>query len=316
MQPTLSSGNKVLIAIGGVLLLFLIIVGVILTNKQGISNIANTPTTAPLNQIDHQGLLTYHPPTDSKFTGLEDINFLPAKINATSVDQEKVLTQAEKLYPSLSQDELLATINQSLISWLAMNDYYKNNEPAKVSPRYQENMSIDDFTSLDNDYHQQLQDYNTKEIKISGFYIKARFAHVRPENISKIGKSEAELRSFAQQKVNQYVTDAQSLTNKSTIVDKVNADNTMILLNNGDQSQIFTNRSLYPPLVSDPDYYNWVQRLLVGQFSDVLSLQEYDVEKNAPQDYAYAAFYLSKKDGNHLPIHILANQFIAKSNIQ
>ncbi len=316
MEQSAFQGKRILI-IGGILLVIVLAVITTILSNKGVTQKLTTPSTPSAQVTPATGdSLAFQPATGAKYSGLGDVNFLPSKVNNITLDKEALFQQAKKEYPNASEQELISTMNEAILSWLAMNNYYANFEPKQVSTMYKVDGTLNNFSDVEKDYRQQLTDYVTREIKLGGFYIKVRFAGVKDDNLQKLGKKESELEPLAKSIIDHYSSEAEKFRDKERIVEFLNADDQVMLMNNGEKSQVFTDRKLFPPLVSDPSYYTWAQRLLVGQFSDMITLKDFNAETGSQQNYAYAKFYLSKKEGNRLPVNIVTDQFITNATIQ
>ena len=238
----------------------------------------------------------------------EEVGFVPSKVNNVVIDSEKIKSQAKQKYPSLKEENLKKVINQNLFSLLALEDFFPSDAAALSA--------VDNYQIIEDKNQIRLTDYNKNLVKLDGFYIKVRFSGTSPGNIQKLGKSESQLKSLAEEIITGYKEKAVTYYNPASIVDEINSDETVKLLNNGELSRTFTDYELYPPFFDDSDFYPTITSLPLNEFSKLITLKTINPQEINEQDYAYIYYYLSKKTGENLPIAELIRKFIIKSSIR
>lgn len=316
MESSLSPGKRILVIGGMLLVIILAIVTAILSNKKTVPQQSKVPPggTKNVTPADIQRILAYKPPAGATYTALGDVNYLPGKVNNMTINQSKVLQQAKDAYPNLSESELIRTVNTSLFTFLAMNDFYSRNG-IPTSDLYKK-ASIDSFSQLDTEVHNQALDYEKKLLSLNGFFFKVQFNNVRPDNMAQLNVKESDLRRLANNLINKYLNAAKGFRDKSRVVDFINRDKQVELLNNGDKAKTFSNYKLYQPLVGYPNFYRDIQNVKVANFSDVITFQQYVPGKTSLQDTGFVVFYISGKSGSYLPLQILRDMYISKAVLQ
>ena len=315
MDPiTQKQKSPTLFIIAGAVVLVLILLVVLLpagtkdnqTTSQNQSLLTPTGNNLPTP--------TYTPPPNLKFSTVDGVNFLPHSINDFQLQQTKLQNNALQLFPNLTPEQINAKINQTVFSWLALNEYYAKNDTSKVTSLYLSSKTIENFSAVQREMQTLQASYLPNVMKIDGFYMKLRFKGTLPSNLQALNKKEIELQSFARPIIDGYHTKA--VQNKEKALATFNADSTVMLLNNREVSKSFKDYPVFPPLVGDVGYYDLINSLPVGQVSDVMTLTAPVNGNVSPEEYAYVIFYISKKVGTVLPIEALANQYVSTARIR
>jgi hypothetical protein len=148
------------------------------TNNQQSGQNGNQQANNNLNN-GNQGPLsptpTYVPPPDMKFYTVDSVNFIPHKINDFEVDQVNLQKTARKVFPAQDGKLLQNSINKTLFSWLALNEFYKQQDPSKMSGLYNEK-KIEDMNVISREATSMQQSYNKDVLQMTGLYLKVRFS--------------------------------------------------------------------------------------------------------------------------------------------
>lgn len=311
----LSSGaskRTIIIVVGVLFVVVLAVVYAVLSRKPGSSISLPQDTVSPSPDVEN--VLSYNPPEGAQYTALGDVNFIPRKINDITIDREQLIRAVQSTNRSLSEAELVRTLNAGLFTYLAMNEF--NQRKGQQGTSMYQKKNIDNYLTLERELRDISIAYNQDAISMEGFYLKVQFANVLKDNIVKLGKREDELRPLARSIIAKYRSAALGFRDKSRIVTFINEDEQAALLNNGGKSEIFKNYTLSIPLLPDPSFYDIVQSLQPGAFSDILTFKQFVAGKKDPQDAIYVVFYIDKKNGTNLPLSVLRDKYIAAARLQ
>jgi hypothetical protein len=309
---------KLLLIIGGLLLLLIVVFSALSLSKKSNQSAANKQGENQLSKEQQTRLSqaptpTFIPPPNYSYSTVDSVNFLPHSINNYTIDQDKIIKTAKQIYPNLSGAQFVKQIDEDIFTWLALNEFYQTADVTKVSAAYAVN-SIENMSVIHKDIAAVSNNYNSNVMKIGGFYMKLQYKGTLPQNLKKLKRTEKDLQPLASQLINKFHSDA--LKNPFTTFDSFNKNNTVILMNNRQASIKFDNYPVYPPLVSDVNYYDMIKSLPLGRVSDVITLHAKLRGSSAAQDYAYIIFYLADRKGTNIPIDALANAYVAKSKIK
>lgn len=248
-----------------------------------------------------------------KLNSLEEITFIPRKIKNYSFSPT-IKQEAERRYPGFTDEDLKKLLAKRMLTWTALRDFYsdKNLSTFHLKPIDKEI----NFDQVEEELSTMEDHYRKNQLMISGFYLKIRFAGVFPENLSKLSKSEADLRMRAGDLIRQYIAEAETLLDPANILTKVSNNDEVKLLNNEEKSATFKDYSLYPPFFDDPDFYIMITSPPINKFTPIYTLKTKNPQKEEYEEYAFVSFYITQKKGEYLPIEELRDQFIKKSQIR
>lgn len=251
-----------------------------------------------------------------RFDSVEKINFIPKKIgNYIFENDDKILEDAKKIYPDYEAADLKKFVIRLMTTWTSLRELFSGSqsiEGVELQPTQDEIK----FSQIDRELPGLTQAYEANKTIINGFFLKVRFSGVFNENIEKLGLTENELKSTAQKILNDYMESAKGLQDPSGILPTFNADEKVMLLNNGETSESFEEYDLYPPFFDDPDFYKMVANLPVGEFSPVYILKTANPLQKDIEEYAFASFYLKDKKGQYLPLNELIRQFLVENRVR
>lgn len=255
-----------------------------------------------------------------RFNSVEKINFVPKKIgDYTFESDEKILAEGSKIYPEFEKEDLRNLLTKMIVSWATLRNLYSKTDniegtvlaPVKgdvtFSQIYEELPILED-------------DFEKNKISVSGFYLKLRFSGIFKENLATLkeqfGLDESNLRQEAENDLNQYMTQALNLSDPSQILESFNKETKINLMNNAEASESFENYDLYPPFFDDPDFYQMVTKSPVNEFSPIYILKTTNPFQNGTEEYAFATFYLTAKEGQFLPLNELIRQFLVENRVR
>lgn len=299
---------KILMVVGVVLLVLILGFSVLTLSKKDSSS-----TVEKIAQLTPLPTIAFTPPPNFIYSSVDSLNFLPTHINDYTIDQGKISQTSQQAYPGLVDKNMRDQINNDVVTWLALNQYYETADPSKVST-FSATKKITDIKMIKNEVNKMKADYNQNVITMDGWYLKLRFLGTLDTNLQSLHKKESELQPFASQLMSDYRN--QAIKDSSTILDKFNNNNTVLLLNNREASKSFSHYQLYPPLMGDENYYTMMQSLPVGQVSDIITLKSKINGDTFAKDYAYAVFYIKNKTGTNLPLDVVVNTYVEKAKIQ
>lgn len=250
-----------------------------------------------------------------KFNSIDDIKFIPGRVGEYLIDAE-ILNQAKSKYEGLDGLELKKEILREIIGWAALRDFFSQNNTQGVVLNPINQGQYVSWTDIDSEFASLLTEYNKNQISVDGFFMKVRFEGIFPKNLETLRSGENDPKFNAQALITKYLDEAKKLPSPVKILDTFNADDTIMLMNNGEKAQTFSSYNLYPPLFDDPSFFDYILNTPIGSFSPLYTLKTKNPFKDGFEEYAFATFYVDKKSGQNLPLEILIHKFIQKSVIR
>lgn len=234
------------------------------------------------------------------FKTIEEINFIPKKINNIHLDTEKIYQYYKNKYSSLDQDQLIKLINEKIFSFIVVSD----------------ESNLDLLTNFvgdlfDQENEKRVGQYQKNVKKIDFYYFKVRFVGTREENLEKLNVED--VLSLAKEKIDYYY---QLKISPSQLMEIMKNDSQISLLNNKEPaSERIENYSYSTPIFDDPDFYQLLINSPIGTYSEIYKFKTPDPLNQDYEEYCFIFFFVEKIEGENLPLNLKINEFIKKSKV-
>jgi hypothetical protein len=238
----------------------------------------------------------------SKYNTIDQLNFIPRKINNISLDKEDIYNYFKSKYPSSAEEDLIKIINRKIFSYIIINN--------------QTNLDLlinFDGQTFEKEMKNSLNVYQAKTKKATFYYFKTRFKGATQENLSHLNLNDEQTKDFASKKINYY---HQLNLQPNVLMKQFNNDSEILYLNNKEKSaERIENYDFNTPIFDDPNFYNLLINSPVNQYSDVYLLKTKNPYSSQEEEYLFIFFFVEKIDGENVPLDIAINNFIAQSQI-
>lgn len=246
------------------------------------------------------------------YSNTDEIQLVPRRINNYLFAVELV-REYRQLFPELTDQNLQKLIALHTVEWAALRDLYTVN---KLNLSGLQNMPEVTAAQIEREIPILVADYEPRVMQLEGFFLKARFAGIYRTEFKELGKTSGELRQVAQEKIQSYIDQARKLSDPTNILPIFNTDETLLLMNNGELSQTFTNYQLDPPLFDDPSFFTTIESAPLNEFSPIVTLKTRNPMQSDLEEYAYLSFFVTKRSGLYLPLTQIINEYLKVATIR
>jgi len=254
-----------------------------------------------------------------KYADVQTYTLIPKQVNEYTFNPEAIISEMKNNNPAATSSDITQFATGTIFKWLTLRKYFADNKITTLitllpgTSNFRLSEIVNETTALANAYEAQ---YKKDPVNINGYYFKMRFSGISQVNKDKLGiQNTDELKKLAHDKLTTLMAGWKS---PDDLLTHVNQDPQAVLLNNGEQSEHFTDYSSYPPIFDDPNFYSLLNESAAkpGTYSAIFTLKAKYLINQELEDYAYVVFYITDKTGTVLPIELLTDNFIRASTIK